>query len=61
MDVRMFCVHGCAYVHACALDPMQFSKKIRKKCAHISTGAQVTGVCMGNSTGHQTGFIVGIN
>ena len=29
-----------------------------KKCAHISAGAQVTDVCVGNSTGHQTGFIV---
>ena len=61
MDVRMF-VYMDAYIFTHVhLILCSSAKRSGKKCAHFRAGAQVTDVGMGNSTGHQTGFIVRIN
>ena len=58
----------CTYIqtYVCTYYKMEqylyswFGERSRKKCAHISTGAQVTDVRMGNSIVHKTGFNVRI-
>ena len=61
MDVRMFVYMGAYMFMHVHLILCSSAKRSGNKCANISTGAQVPDVFMGNSTGHQTGFIVGIN
>ena len=39
----------------------QLSNRLKRKCAHISDGAKVTDVCMGNNIFPHTSLIVGIS